>query len=401
MISPWSRQDFQVAPGPALLAGVGDGPSLVAHRRRYGDLPSVTGPEVAAACEQVALRGRGGAAFPFARKLSAVLATGGRPVVVVNAAEGEPASGKDSVLVRHAPHLVLDGAMLLAAALRAREVHVVTPRERPAVGEAVRRALAERADRPRVRVHATTTGFVAGQARAVLELMAGRPGRPVTAWQPEAMSGHRGRPTLLSNAETWAQVARLLLLGVDRYREHGTPAEPGTTLLTVGARRVVEVPYGTRLSDVLGPDPGPTLLGGFHGTWLDHGTLRDARIEVDALRAAGTPLGAGVLLPAPGCPVETTARIAAYLAGESAGRCGPCVNGLPALASSLGRLATGGPAAEEAGERVRQLCGLLPGRGACAHPDGSVRLARSLLTAYADEVAAHVAHGCDAGRWAA
>ena len=393
--------DAEVLPGPALLSGIEDGPSLPAHRRRYGDLPRVTAPEVVAACEEANLRGRGGAAFPFARKLAAVMSGRGRPVVVVNAAEGEPASSKDTVLVRHAPHLVLDGAMILAGALGAREVHVITPRERPSVGVAVRAALAERSDRPRVRVHETTTGFVAGQARAVLELMAGRPGRPVTAWQPEAMSGHRGRPTLLSNAETWAQVARLLLLGSDRYREHGTAAEPGTTLLTVDGRRVVEVAYGTRLSGVLGPDPGPTLLGGFHGAWLTDQALHEARVEVDALRASGTPLGAGVLLPDHGCPVATTARIAAYLAGESAGRCGPCVNGLPALASALGRLAAGGPGAAEAHERVLHLCGLLPGRGACAHPDGTARMTRSLLTAYADEVAAHAAGRCDARRWAA
>ena len=86
-----------------------------------------------------------------------------------------------------------------------------------------------------------------------------------------------------------------------------------------------------------------------------------------------------------GCPVDFTSRVVDYLAGQSAGRCGPCLNGLPALAGAVRAVAdgTGGT------ERVEQLAALVVRRGACAHPDGTVRLVRSMLAALPGEVAAH------------
>ena len=135
----------------------------------------------------------------------------------------------------------------------------------------------ERRDR-RVRLvrHVASPRFVAGQARAVLELMAGRPNLPVTAWSPEAVAGHRSRPTLLSNAETWAHVGHLLHTGPPSGL--GTDDEPGTTLLTLrlpGARVAVrEVEYGTPLRSVLPQEDAAVLVGGFHGTWTTPETAR-------------------------------------------------------------------------------------------------------------------------------
>ena len=173
--------------------------------------------------------------------------------------------------------------------------------------------------------------------------MAGRPDLPVTAWQPEAVAGHRGRPTLLSNAETWAQVGHLLHAGEAGYRRLGTAREPGTTLAHPrtagpapgrpggGVRRAA-----ARRPRRAGPRPaGPDRRVPRHvGTWP---TLASLRLSVDGLRSLGTPLGAGVVFT-PGaceCPVRLTSRIVDYLAGQSAGRCGPCLNGLPALAAAV------------------------------------------------------------------
>lgn len=388
--------DLLVRRGPALLAGLDRGPSLAAHRRQYGELPRVGLDDLLGALARLRVRGRGGAAFPFEVKLRTA-AAGRRPVVVVNLSEGEPASAKDSALATQRPHLVLDGAVATARALGAREVHVVVPRERPATASAVRAAVAERPDRPRITVHTAESRFVAGQARAVLELMAGRPNLPVTAWAPEAVAGHRGRPTLLSNAETWAQVGRLVLVGERRYAALGTAEEPGTTLLTLSGPQptVVEVELGTPWRDVLPAtwSGRPVLAGGFHGSWVPWPRLVAARVSVDAMAAAGTPLGAGVLVCPAQCPVEFTARVVDYLAGQSAGRCGPCFNGLPALALAMRAVADGtGPTG-----RVEQLAALVVRRGACAHPDGTVRLVRSLLATFPGEVAAHGAGRCEHG----
>lgn len=383
--------------GPALLEGVEDGPSLTAHRARYGALPRLGLAELQHLVGRVGLRGRGGAAFPFATKLAAA-AGRRRPVVVVNLSEGEPASAKDSALALARPHLVLDGAVTTARALGARELHLVLPGERPQVRHSIEQALAERHDGLDVHDHDAAPRFVSGQARAVIELLSGRPNLPVTAWQPEAVEGLRGRPTLLSNAETWAHVGLLALRGETGYRRHGTGTEPGTALLTLTrpgeVPHVHEVAYGTRLRDVL-PHTAwglPALVGGFHGSWATWPTLASARLSVPALAAIGTPLGAGVLLtPEAGtCPVGLTSRIVDFLAGQSAGRCGPCRNGLPTLAAALRAVVDGAGSTD----RVSELADLVRGRGACAHPDGTARLVRSLLAVLPHEVAAHAAGGC-------
>src|SRR5690606_37222966 len=118
---------------------------------------------------RVDVRGRGGAGFPFSRKLSTAVASGRKRVVVVNAAEGEPGSAKDSALLLTAPHLVLDGAELVATALEASSVTVVVPSERPAVEAALRAAIDERAGDISYELLRTGGTFVGGQARAVVE----------------------------------------------------------------------------------------------------------------------------------------------------------------------------------------------------------------------------------------
>ena len=392
-------RSLEVEPGPSLLAGALDGPGLDPHVARHGRLPRLTTAHLAAALEATGLRGRGGAGFPFARKLRTAARHHGRRVVVVNLGEGEPASHKDAALARVAPHLVLDGAVVVGHALHAREVHLVLPGDRPDVGAAVHQALKERAeatalraDRVRWRVHEAGDHFVAGQSAAVLELMAGNPNLPVSTWRPTAERGHRGRPTLLSNAETFAHVAATAL---------GTSGPgPGTTLLTLdgdsGAARVREVRLGLPWRHVLTPTElgSPVLLGGYHGTWAAPRALERHRVSRTDLDDAGLTLGAGVVLPLrSGCPVTRTARLVTYLAGQSAGRCGPCVHGLPALAETVTSLAAPTSSSTARAEASR-LASVVDRRGACAHPDGTARLVRSLLTAYGDEVAAHAEGGC-------
>ena len=396
MTSPLPVTDeVTVLPGPAVLEGAQHGPSLVAHLAQYGAVPRLDLDDLLAAVDDVRLSGRGGAAFPFARKLRRTAERHRRPVVVVNLAEGEPASSKDTALALTRPHLVLDGAVATARALHAHDIHLVLPGDRPAVRDAVDRAVAERRDR-RVRLlrHVAEPRFVAGQSSAVLELLGGRANLPVTSWTPAAVSGHGRRPTLLSNAETWAHVGRLVHRGIEPL---GTADEPGTTLLTIrrpGTRPLVrEVPYGTPFDAVLpGGRARGVLVGGFHGTWVRPERLAGLPVSVNRLRETGLTLGAGVVVPLDGCPVAWTQRVTDYLASESARRCGPCRNGLPALAAAVRALDDGGDRSA-----VARLADLVDGRGACAHPDGTARLVRSLLVSYADEVDAHRHGRCDLG----
>lgn len=399
---------IDVASGPVLFADLPEAGTLSGHRRLWGDVPRLSLDDLRAVLADAAIAGRGGAGFPFAAKL-ALAATARRCRVVVNAAEGEPASAKDAALLTHAPHRVLDGAAIVARTLGVGTVDVVLPGDRPAVHQAVCRALASRAAAAEPVGWRTTVAaarFVSGQESAVLELLAGRPGMPVTTWAPAAQPDRRGRANLVSNAETWAHVAAMLALGGE-YTAYGTKAEPGTTLLTLrdqsgpdgGTTRatVREVGYGTRWSDIVaGPESGGSpaiLLGGFHGTWLPNSTLQRLPVSRAAVAEAGASLGAGVVYAVDSCPVAVTGAIVRYLADESARRCGPCRHGLPELADRV----------EELRERraadcteLRSVSGLVAGRGACRHPDGTVRLVHTLERAFPDEVAAHLAGGC---RW--
>lgn len=393
--------------GPRLLADLEHGPGLAVHRRRsIGRQPWPTsGRELAELLEAVDLRGRGGAAFPLARKVRTAAKARGRPVVVVNAAEGEPASSKDSTLMLLKPHLVLDGAQLVAQAIGADTIHVVVPGERPSVQAGVRTAMADRADADPVpmSLHQAECRFVAGESSAVLELLSGRPNLPVTTSRPSAVSGLGGRPTVLSNAETYAQAALLARDGVDAYCSVGTPAEPGTRLLTIdgdGDRpTVLEVAHGTRLAPLLAAADADAdnglLLGGYHGTWLPPAAVADLTVSAMAMIEAGAAIGAGVMLPlrAGVCPIRRTAVVVGYLAGESANRCGPCKFGLPALAHAVRDLALG---AVRSSERIVQLMDAVERRGACHHPDGTTRSIRSMLRAFPLEVEMHLSGSCTA-----
>lgn len=211
-----------------------------------------------------------------------------------------------------------------------------------------------------------------------------------------------GRPTLVQNVETLAHLALIARHGADWFRTTGDPAEPGTLLLTVSGAvarpGVYELPTGRPVAAALeaaGGSTGPLaalLVGGYFGTWLPVADALPLPLTQAALREAGGSLGAGILLalPAEACGLAETAHVLGYLAGESARQCGPCLHGLPAIAGALHRLAHGPVAADTAANLTRWL-GLVPGRGACRHPDGAVRLAASALRVFAPDVAGHAA----------
>ena len=390
------------AAGPADLAG---------HTARYGPAPSGLGRRqreaLIAEVDRAGLTGRGGAGFPTARKLAAV-AAGHAPVVVANGTEGEPASAKDRVLMARSPQLVLDGAVLAAEITGASEAVIVVHRD---VREIVDEAVAERArvplDRVRLEVRTAADGFVAGQASAVVRWV--QRGVPApTATPPRlAQRGLRGAPTLVQNVETLAHLALIARYGPAWFRSAGTPAEPGTMLVTVlGAVRqpgVLEVAIGTpvgRLLDLAGGASAPPqalLLGGYFGAWVAADLALDRPFSSAGLADLGAGPGAGLVavLPAGACGLAETARVVRYLAGESAGQCGPCRFGLPAIAGQVERIADGRGADPGL---LRRWLGQVDGRGGCAHPDGVVRLVRSALRTFGAEMEEHAGGRCSGVR---
>ncbi len=398
--------------GPTrLLDTVGDGPvvGLDAHLARWGTLPDVGAGALLDAVEASGLRGHGGAWFPVGTKWRALARSRrARPVVVANGAEGEPASGKDRFLLHHAPHLVLDGAATAARAVGGDRVVVHAA---PGSESGIHRALAERARR---RIDACTfevvvapDRFLAGQESAAVATINGRnPGVPTfQGIRTVRDRGVDGRPTLVQNVETLAHVALVARFGPEWFRTVGTPASAGTALVTVTGRwevpRIVEMPLGTTLARGLGID-GPAaagvqgvLLGGYGGGWLPTATALSMPFTEEAARGHGSSIGAGVvvLLPSGVCPLAEVARVVRYLEGEGAGQCGPCVNGLDVLATSMEHLAYRPRSLHGGLAAFPSLCSLVEGRGACRHPDGVARFVRTAVDVFADHVAAHLERG--------
>jgi len=378
---------------------------LAAHTEIFGPLPRMSADELIAMASEVDLRGQGGAAFPFARKLKVVIDTAKKSsqptIVVVNATEGEPGSFKDKMLMIRSPYLILSGAALVAEAIEAEEIIVgVTSNE--LANRSIEAAIAaEPGLRKMVRIVQQPERFISGESGALVRGINGKkpvpPGRKTLA----AERGVDDLPTLLSNASTFAQLSVLALLGPARFASVGVPEEPGTVLLSVSGSAkhpaVVECPTGVPLGAVLdicqAPAGDGVLIGGYHGMWLDAEAAYQVPIGREGLAAAGGTFGTGIVLPLGDgtCPLGEVSRIANYLAGESAGQCGPCKLGLPSIARALAAIVDGSGGIE-ALDAARRAAVTVAGRGACSHPDGTTRFVLSALEVFTEDLAAHVFH---------
>ena len=325
-------------------------------------------------------------------------------MIVANGSESEPASRKDELLLRIAPNLVLDGLQLAAEAVGATEAHLYlhygpTPE--------ILRALAERASRGLDGIGVTITQapprFLAGQETALVNRLGGGPALPT--FQPPRVTerGLGGAPTLVQNVETLAHLALIARYGPRWFRAAGTDSEPGSMLTTVyrpdAKTQVFEAEIGTPLRTLLssGAETAAWLVGGYHGTWLPMPQAAGLTLANDTLKRFEASVGAGVLvaLPADRCGLTEAARVTGYLAAESAGQCGPCLNGLPRIAAGLAELAGPGHRRQTRAD-VERWAGLVTGRGACNHPDGTVRFVRSALTVFASEISLHARGQCSA-----
>jgi NADH:ubiquinone oxidoreductase subunit F (NADH-binding) len=424
---PASSERRAAPPLPRLLTGIpehgamtldehlrvhGPMPASQQHGRRHGrDGADGLIEEIASA----GLLGRGGAAFPTATKMRAVAGARGRAIVVANGAEGEPASLKDHTLLEMLPHLVLDGATLAAEAVGADEVVVGACEFAGASVEGVAVAIEERqasASRsrhaPSLRLVIVPGHYVAGQESALVNYLGGGAAKPTFTPPMPFERGLGRRPTLVNNIETLAHIALIARHGAAWFRELGTPSQPGSALVTLSGPvlhpGVYEIEQGASLGSLIEAGGGATsrlrgaLIGGYAGSWIGAERLQGVALSDEHLAPHGAKLGAGVvlLLSEHACPVAETARVSRWLSDQSARQCGPCVNGLDALATTIAAVAAG-TADGKAAQRIERLTSLTARRGACGHPDGAVNLILSSLEAFRTEFADHARHGqCEA-----
>lgn len=358
--------------------------------------------------EQAGLTGRGGAAFPTHRKMAGVLSGPAPRIVVGNASEGEPASNKDKTLLTTNPHLVLDGLQAAARIVEAERAFLYL-HDDAGVSSAVARALAERrasgVDTLAVQVVTAPPRFVSGEESAVVARISGADALPRSKPPRVFEHGAFGRPTLVQNVETLAHIGYIARFGAAEFRSVGAAEQPGTMLFTVsGAVRrpgVIEAPVGVGIDALIDAAGGPSspvqavLIGGYHGSWVRWPEAQSLVMANAELRPHGLSVGAGVvvLLPAEECGPHEVSRVLDYLAGESAGQCGPCVFGLPALADAYHELVAGRQPRARL-KRLDELPALLERRGGCAHPDGTLRFLRSAQSVFGDHLAQHRRQGC-------
>jgi NADH:ubiquinone oxidoreductase subunit F (NADH-binding) len=387
---------------PRLLTD--DREDLAAYRERGGYRLLADADELLAEVDASGLLGRGGAAFPLAVKLRAVRANGhsGGSVVIANGEEGEPASVKDRWLLRNRPHLILDGLRLAATLVGASLAYVLVAD--PDSARSIESAMSELDMRDvGIEVFAVQPGYVAGEETAAVQAINGGPAKPTDKPPRPFESGVGGRPTLVSNVETLANLAYIHGHGSAVFRSQGTAQSPGTFLATITGAGVpavlYEIPHGLPFSELLakhGVSPDRlrgVLMGGYFAGLVNRRVL-DTTLDHETIRGIGSGLGCGAIsLITDECPVAVAAAVAAYFDRENAGQCGSCFNGTAAMAAAAGALRDGVATTDDL-DRLRRWSVVLRGRGACGTLDAACNVAATLLDQFPVEVARHLDGTC-------
>jgi NADH:ubiquinone oxidoreductase subunit F (NADH-binding) len=387
---------------PRLLTD--DREDLAAYRERGGYRLLADADELLAEVDASGLLGRGGAAFPLAVKLRAVRANGHSvgSVVIANGEEGEPASVKDRWLLRNRPHLILDGLRLAATLVGASLAYVLVAD--PDSARSIESALSELDMRDvSIEVFAVQPGYVAGEETAAVQAINGGPAKPTDKPPRPFESGVGGRPTLVSNVETLANLAYIHGHGSAVFRSQGTAQSPGTFLATITGAGVpavlYEIPHGLPFSELLakhGVSPDRlrgVLMGGYFAGLVNRRVL-DTTLDHETIRSIGSGLGCGAIsLITDECPVAVAAAVAAYFDRENAGQCGSCFNGTAAMAAAAGALRDGVATTDDL-DRLRRWSVVLRGRGACGTLDAACNVAATLLDQFPEEVAGHLDKTC-------
>jgi NADH-quinone oxidoreductase subunit F len=361
---------------------------------------------------QSGLRGRGGAGFPVGRKWSVAAETPDKPrYVVCNAGEDEPGSFKDRTLIEHRPHLVLEGTLLAARAIEADKAWIYINETYDLAIARMTQAIeeAERAGYPgelKVSIHRAPTVYVAGEDSASLEVIEGKAAKPRQKPPYPATSGLYGKPTVVNNVETLANIPAILRNGSAWFRGYGTPESPGTMLFCLGPEMnspgAHELPLGTPLPHLFervggGLRNGKTLKailpGGPSCAFLTPAQF-DVSLDPESLKRAGSSLGCGVMrfYSTDHCMVDETLRIAQFFARESCGQCPACRMETSMLGAMLERIQQG-KAEAALFDQFPKILDFNRGKGYCALINMPGPPITSALRLFRDEFDYHLRHG--------
>ena len=358
------------------------------------------------------LRGRGGAGFPAGKKWSIAAETSADArYVVCNAGEDEPGSFKDRVLIEHRPHLVLEGMILAARAIGADEAYLYLNETYDDCFDRLRTAIEEaeaagHLDSIKVSIHRAPTVYVAGEDSAALEVLEGKPPKPRQKPPYPAVSGLFGKPTVVNNVETLANIPPIVHHGAAWFRSYGTAESPGTMIFCLGDEMnhpgAYELPLGTPLRRLYedvggglkdGKKLKAVLPGGPSCAFLTVDEL-DVSLDPESLKRAGSTLGCGVMrfYSEGTCMVDETLRIAQFFARESCGQCPACRMETMMLSAILERIQQGkGEAALF--DQFQKIIDFNRGKGYCALVNMPGPPIMSAVRLFREEFEFHLRHG--------
>lgn len=348
-----------------LTANCGNGTTSLQKYGKYSGLEkarTMTPDAVVAEIKASGLVGRGGAAFPTGIKWEgAAKAPADQKYVICNADESEPGTFKDRILLIDDPHLTIEGMCIAAYAIGASKGYIYLRGEYPYILPVLENALSEAREAGYlgkdfdIELRLGAGAYICGEETALFESIEGKRGFPRVKPPFPTTHGVFGMPTVINNVETLCNVPLIIAKGSAEYRKIGTEKSPGPKLFCVSGDVVkpglYEVPFGVTLRELLemaGGVPGnknlqAVLFGGAAGAFATSAHL-DVKMTFEDLRAAGLPLGSGVVMifDETRDMRQSLLELGHFFAHESCGKCYPCQMGTQRQKEILERVANGG-----------------------------------------------------------
>ncbi len=325
--------------------------------------------EIVEAVKKSGLRGRGGGGFLTGKKWEICAASAERPkYVVCNADEGDPGAYMDRSLLEGNPHSIIEGMLIGAKAIGANHAYVYVRNEYPLAVENLTVAIEQAKELGLLGSNILGSGFdfditinrgggafVCGEETALIASLMGQIGEPHQKPPYPAESGVHGKPTIINNVETWANVPLIIDRGAEWFASLGTESSKGTKIFSLVGKinntGLVEVPMGMTLREIVFDIGGGILkgkkfkavqTGGPSGGCLPESML-DLRVDFDELTSAGSMMGSGgmIVMDEDTCMVDLARYFIDFLKGESCGKCTPCREGLKQMSVILTRICNG------------------------------------------------------------
>lgn len=380
-------------------------------------LTSMKPEEVIEEVKKSGLRGRGGAGFPTGTKWGFVAREkSDKKYIICNADESEPGTFKDRLILEGDPHSMIEAMAIAGYAVGADEGYIYVRGEYLLAQERLKKAIQDAREMGflgknifgtdfhfEIHIHAGAGAYICGEETALIESIEGKRGQPRSRPPYPTTFGLWGKPTVINNVETLANIPPIINNGADWYRSFGTPSSPGTKVYTilgnVNVTGLIEVPMGITLREVIaiyakGMKNGSNFklaqTGGSSGSIIP-ASLQDTPMDFDSYAKAGVSLGSGALLICneDTCVVDLAKVLLNFFRVESCGKCNPCRIGTQRAWEMLDKISKGQASLSDL-DKLAELSENLYMLSNCGLGQTAGTPLRDILNYFRAEVEAHI-----------